>query len=315
MKLALITLGDQGAQVIARLAGAWPECTLWVHESVRWIPPLPPGEGRGEGVPGRNAETPRRPDAEVSDEGIDDGRTILGPTQPAWPPGLTDPLPLAKRFSRVVDLTHEIFPQFPGLVYVAPLGVVVRSIAGCCREKTTDPAVVAVDVCARWAIALLSGHEGRSNELAFAVANLLGAEPIVTTSSEAVKNLVVGVGCRRGTPADAIVAAVGLALAAISADAGRVRVLASADLKADEPGLHEAARRLGVPLRLVPAEEIVASPRDFAHSEFVQEKVNLPAVAEPAALLAGRRTRLLLPKTVYHGVTVAIARENFLPSA
>jgi cobalt-precorrin 5A hydrolase len=47
----------------------------------------------------------------------------------------------------------------------------------------------------------------------------------------------------------------------------------------------------------------------------VQEKVNLPAVAEPAALLAGRRTRLLLPKTVYHGVTVAIARESFSPSA
>ena len=106
-----------------------------------------------------------------------------------------------------------------------------------------------------------------------------------------------------------------LALAAVSADAGRVRVLASADVKADEPGLLEAARRLGVPLRLVAAEEIAASPRAFARSEFVQEKVDLPAVAEPAALLAGRRTRLLLPKTVYHGVTVAIARESFSPSA
>jgi len=298
MKLALITLSDQGARVIARLASAWPESTLWVHESVRWIAPLPPGEGRGEG--------------------IDDGRPTLAATQPAWPPGLTDrpsSALAAQRFSRVIDLTDEIFAQFRGLVYVAPLGVVVRSIAGCCQQKTTDPAVVAVDVGARWAIALLSGHEGRANELAFAVANVLGAEPIVTTSSEAVKDLVVGVGCRRGTPAEAIVAAVGLALAAVSADADRVRVLASADVKGDEPGLYEAARRLGVPLRLVPGEEIVASPREFARSQFVEEKVNLPAVAEPAALLAGRRTRLLLPKTVYHGVTVAIARESFLPSA
>ncbi len=298
MKLALITLSDQGARVIARLAGVWPESTLWVHENVRWIPPLSPGEDRGEA--------------------IDDGRAAPAATQPAWPPGLTDlppSVPAAQRFSRVIDLTHEIFAQFRGLVYAAPLGVVVRSIAGCCQQKTTDPAVVAVNVGARWAIALLSGHEGRANELAFAVANVLGAEPIVTTSSEAVKDLVVGVGCRRGTPAEAIVAAVGLALAAVSADADRVRVLASADVKSDEPGLHEAARRLGVPLRLVGAEEIVASPREFARSEFVQEKVNLPAVAEPAALLAGRRTRLLLPKTVYHGVTVAIARESFLPSA
>jgi cobalt-precorrin 5A hydrolase len=215
----------------------------------------------------------------------------------------------------VIELTHEIFPRFRGLVYAAPLGVVVRAIAGCCQQKTTDPAVVAVDVGARWAIAVLSGHEGRANQLAFDVANALGAEPIVTTSSEAVKDLVVGVGCRRGTPAEAIVAAVELALAAVSADADLVRVLASADVKGDEPGLYEAARRLGVPLRLVPAEEIVASPREFGRSEFVQEKVNLPAVAEPAALLAGRRTRLLLPKTVYHGVTVAIARESFSPSA
>ena len=161
----------------------------------------------------------------------------------------------------------------------------------------------------------MSGHEGRANELAFAVANVLGAEPVVTTSSEAAKDLVVGVGCRRGTSAEAIVAAVGLALAAVSAGIDQVRVLASADVKSDEPGLHEAALRLGLPLRLVSAEEIVGSPREFTRSEFVQEKVNLPAVAEPAALLAGRRTRLLLPKTIYHGVTVAIARESFLPSA
>jgi cobalt-precorrin 5A hydrolase len=44
------------------------------------------------------------------------------------------------------------------------------------------------------------------------------------------------------------------------------------------------------------------------------EKVNLPAVAEPAAMLAGRRTRLLRGKKSYHGVTVALARESFMSS-
>jgi cobalt-precorrin 5A hydrolase len=33
-------------------------------------------------------------------------------------------------------------------------------------------------------------------------------------------------------------------------------------------------------------------------------------VAEPVALLAGRRTQLILPKTIIKSVTVAIAREN-----
>ena len=61
---------------------------------------------------------------------------------------------------------------------------------------------------------------------------------------------------------------------------------------------------------LIPADEIRHTAFVFQHSDFVQQKVDLPAVAEPAALLAGRRTQLLLRKQVLHGVTVAIAREN-----
>lgn len=216
----------------------------------------------------------------------------------------------ARGFSRVVELTREIFPQYEGLVYVAPLGVVVRAVAGCLKHKTTDPAVVVVDAGSRWAISLLSGHEGGANDLAVAVANCLGAEPIVTTSTEALKDLIVGVGCRRGTPAEPILAAIEEALAAAGCSLDQVRLLASADIKAQEPGLVQAASRLGVSLRLVASEEIAGSSRTFQHSELVQEKVNLPAVAEPAALLAGRRTTLILPRTILHGVTVAIAREN-----
>ncbi len=147
------------------------------------------------------------------------------------------------------------------------------------------------------------------------MANALGAEAVITTSSEAAKNLIVGVGCRRGTPAEAIVAAVRNALAAAGCPLEQVRLLATVDLKAEEAGLQEAARRLQVPLRWIAAEEIRSTTRVFAHSPLVQEKVDLPAVAEPAALLAGRRTQLILPKTIADGVTVAIARENSMPSA
>jgi cobalt-precorrin 5A hydrolase len=44
----------------------------------------------------------------------------------------------------------------------------------------------------------------------------------------------------------------------------------------------------------------------------VEEQVNLPAVAEPVALLAGRRTQLILSRRIYNGVTAAVARESFL---
>jgi cobalt-precorrin 5A hydrolase len=90
----------------------------------------------------------------------------------------------------------------------------------------------------------------------------------------------------------------------------RVRWLASVEFKGDEAGLLAAAAELALPLRLISAAEIRQTPLEFAHSSFVQEQVDVPAVAEPAALLAGRRTRLLLTKQVLHGVTVAIAEED-----
>ena len=225
-------------------------------------------------------------------------------------------MPEARRFQRIADLTREVFPRFDGLVYVAPVGLVVRAIAPCLRHKTTDPGVVVVDVGGRWAVSLLGGHEGGANELAFAVANILGAEPVVTTSTEAAKDLIVGVGCRRGAEADAIVAAVEEALAAAGCELARVRLLASADLKAEEAGLAGGRATLG---RAVAAgrcrRDCETRSATLNVPRCVQEKVNLPAVAEPAALLAGRRTQLLLPKTTLHGVTVAIARENSTPSA
>ncbi len=219
------------------------------------------------------------------------------------------PVSGATPFDKIQDLTAELFPLAESLIFAAPCGVVVRAVAGCLRHKTQDPAVVVLDVRGRWCISLLSGHEGGANDLAVRVANLVGAEPVITTTTEAQKDVIVGVGCRKGMPAERISAAVREALAHVGVDLGSVRLLASADVKAHEPGLHEAARELGLPLRFVSSEEIRLSSRGFAHSAFVEGKVGVPAVAEPAALLAGRRTRLLLPKTIIHGVTVALARE------
>lgn len=212
-------------------------------------------------------------------------------------------------FDKVCDLTAELFPLTSGLIFAAPCGVVVRALAGCLHHKTSDPAVVVLDVRGRWCISLLSGHEGGANDLAMRVANLVGAEPVITTTTEARKDIIAGVGCRKGAPAGRIVAAVSEALVRAGVALDSVRMLASVDIKAREPGLREAARELGLPLRFISSEEIRQSPRTFAHSAFVIGKVGVPAVAEPSALLAGRRTRLLLPKAIIQGVTVALARE------
>jgi cobalt-precorrin 5A hydrolase len=216
----------------------------------------------------------------------------------------------AERFTSIMKLAGKLFQQYRKIVFIAPCGLAVRAIAPHLKHKTTDPAVVLVDVGGRYAVSLLSGHEGGANQLALRVANVIAAEPVISTTTEAAKDLIVGVGCRRGVEAKKVVAAIRQALRRAKASLKQVRMLASASLKADEAGLLQAAEKLGLGLRFISAEEILSTRRQFRHSQFVARKVNLPAVAEPAALLAGRRTTLILPKTIFDQVTVAIAREN-----
>lgn len=215
------------------------------------------------------------------------------------------------RFGRVAELTRRIFGSYDGLVYVAPCGVVVRSVCGLLKGKLEDPAVVVLDVGARYAVSLVGGHEAGANELALKVANLTGAEPVISTTTEAVKDVIVGVGCRKGVAAGRIVEAVRAALAEAGARIESVRLVASADVKARERGLIAAAAALGVPFRVVTSASIRTFAGAFEGSAFVMQNVNVPAVAEPAALLAGRRTSLLLAKRTFDGVTVALAKESF----
>ncbi len=213
-------------------------------------------------------------------------------------------------FDSVVELTKRIFNEYDGLVYIAPCGAVVRALAGVVVSKNTDPAVVLLDVGGRHAISLLSGHEGGANDLTVMIANAVGAEPVITTTTEAVKSLIVGVGCKKNKSKEDIEKAINVALDKAGADPGDIRFFASADIKSGEQGLIQAAKSFGAPIRFIPSEDIRNCVREFKESEFVKSKVNLPAVAEPAALLAGRRTSLILKRMKLDGVTVAIAKEN-----
>jgi cobalt-precorrin 5A hydrolase len=228
---------------------------------------------------------------------------------------LHDGIPIeekGERFGSIFELTGRIFNQVKAIVFIAPAGVAVRSIAPHVRDKMTDPAVVVVDVKGRYAISLLGGHEGGANMLSVAIGNILEAEPVITTSTEALKTIIVGVGCRKGCRAGTIIEAVKKAAADAGADMSEVRYIASADIKEREQGLIDAARTLGIPLRFVASGEIRSMAAPCGESALVRETFNLPGVAEPAALLAGRRTSLILPKTIYEGVAVAVARENSL---
>ena len=71
----------------------------------------------------------------------------------------------ATPFSKVRELTSAIFAEYDGLIFVAPTGLVIRSLASSVQSKLSDPAVVVVDVGGRTVVSLLSGHEGGANDL------------------------------------------------------------------------------------------------------------------------------------------------------
>ena len=54
------------------------------------------------------------------------------------------------------------------------------------QDKATDPGVVCVDEARRFAVSLVGGHAGGANDLAELVADVLGAEPVITTATDSV---------------------------------------------------------------------------------------------------------------------------------
>ncbi|MDO8749047.1 MAG: cobalamin biosynthesis protein [Candidatus Omnitrophota bacterium] len=210
------------------------------------------------------------------------------------------------------DLVTGIFDKdkFEGIIFIMAMGIAVRMIAPYLKNKYRDPAVVVVDDFSRYAISLLSGHEGGANNLAIQTANILDAEPVITTATEALKDTIIGIGCRKGIKKEDVVSGIKKALRKARCPLKRVRYLATIDLKAKEKGLCEASQTLGVPLRIISRIRIKHYQGAYTKSAFVLKKIGIEGVCEPCALLAGKRAKLIVPKMKLSGLTVAIAREN-----
>ena len=210
------------------------------------------------------------------------------------------------------DLAADIFDKekFEGIIFIMATGIAARMIAPHLKDKYRDPAVVVVDDFSRYAISLLSGHEGGANNLAIHTANILDAEPVITTATEALKDTIIGIGCRKGIKKEDVVSGIKIALKKARCPLKRVRYLATIDLKAHEKGLREASQTLRIPLRIISRMRIKHYQGVYTKSAFVLKKIGIEGVCEPCALLAGKRAKLIVSKMKLNGVTVAIAREN-----
>jgi cobalt-precorrin 5A hydrolase/precorrin-3B C17-methyltransferase len=289
-------------------------------------------------------------------------------------------LPYEHRHGALADTVRSVWDSVDRLVLVCATGIAVRVLAPLLTDKHDDPAVVCLDDAGRWAIALTGGHHG-ANALAREVATLVGAEPVVTTATDAAGlpalddlpgfhttgdvaavtrtwldgtaptldrtdlphwplpaalsalgsgpairvtdrvvepaagevllrpcSLVIGVGSSSGAAVDGISDLLSKALADTGFDPAGIGLIASVDLKQDEPGIVALAAEHGVELRTFPATAL-AEVEVPTPSPVVAAAVGTPSVAEAAALLAaGPGAELVVDKQRSSEATVAVAR-------
>ena len=132
-------------------------------------------------------------------------------------------------------------------------------------------------------------------ELGVWITDRTGEGPFPRTLRLVPRSLILGIGCRRGTPEAAIAAAA---------------AAATIDLKKDEPGLLAFCARRGLPLTTYSAEALAAVAGDFTPSAFVRGITGVDNVCERAAAAAGGR--IIVPKQADNGVTAAVARKDML---
>ena len=78
----------------------------------------------------------------------------------------------------------ENFFKYKAHVFIMATGVVIRTIAGFIKDKTTDPAIVVMDELGKNVISLLSGHLGGANTITIQLASFLGGNPVITTATD-----------------------------------------------------------------------------------------------------------------------------------
>jgi cobalt-precorrin 5A hydrolase len=121
------------------------------------------------------------------------------------------------------------------------------------------------------------------------------------------RDLVVGIGCNRGTGAGEIESALRNSLRQAGLAFASIARLASIDAKRDESGLLEFAANHRLLLEFFSAEELNRVATPSPDSRHAQRAVGAKGVCEPAALLGSRMGKLLIPKQKIGNLTLAVA--------
>lgn len=209
----------------------------------------------------------------------------------------------------VAEALGHAWAECDQIVAFLAVGAAVRLAAPLLADKHTDPGLVCVDEAGRHAVAVLGGHAGGANGLAAAVAQVLDAQPVVTTATDATD--LPGLD-DLGWPVEGAVAAVTRALldgAPVRLDADATWPLPALPAHVT-PDAQAAAHLIRITDRLVPADDstVVLRPPSLVVGVGASRGVSTAEVLDlidTALAQAG-----LSPASVRHVATVDVKADE-----
>ncbi len=127
------------------------------------------------------------------------------------------------------------------------------------------------------------------------------------------KAVTLGIGCRKGKPAEEIERFVLEQLEKQQIALESIACVASVDKKKEEPGLVAFCQKYGLKFQTFSSEQLKKVQGDFAESAFVEETIGVGNVCERAAICAQRteNAHIIRNKTAENGMTLAIAEKEW----
>ena len=118
------------------------------------------------------------------------------------------------------------------------------------------------------------------------------------------KDIILGIGCRKGTTYEKLYDFVNANLIKYNLDIRAVSCIVSVDIKANEEGIIKLAERINCPFKTFSKDEIKTVQDKYDKSEFVFKTLGITGVCEPSVDLAG--AEVIISKIKHEGMTLAI---------
>jgi cobalt-precorrin 5A hydrolase/precorrin-3B C17-methyltransferase len=128
------------------------------------------------------------------------------------------------------------------------------------------------------------------------------------------KNLIIGIGCNKGTSANEIENSIKTVLNDNNLSFLSIHSIATIDIKGNEKGLKEFAEKYDFKINTYTSDELNAvvslQPSAFSLSDTAFKATGAKGVAEPSALLSSGNDELLVAKQKIGNVTIAVAEQQ-----